>query len=447
MATSWTPEQIVALSPDAASAKAGRELATPRKWVTLGYTGDTAWGECQGSDKSPYQTQIDLAAPAFKCSCPSRKFPCKHGLGLFLLLQAQPAAFSQTEPPAWVAEWLESRAERSAKAEERAAAEKTKAADPAAQTKRAASRQAKVDAGVRELELWLRDLVRGGLATAQSKPYSYWEAPAARMVDAQAPGLARLLREMAGLGAHGPGWQEALLHELGRLYLLLEGYKRQDALPPALQAEVRALIGWTQSQEELTAQPGLRDCWMILGQRVEEEERLRVQRTWLWGRGSRRPALVLNFAHGNAPFDTMLLPGSTIEADIVFFPGAAPLRALVKERYGPPQPLDGAYPTTTIAEALAAYAAMLAQTPWLDTLPLALRDVVVIPGAERWLLRDAENHALPLAPHFDQRWRLLACSGGRSLHVFGEWNSHHFTPFGAGLGSKWIGLGGASGEP
>nr|WP_279163542.1 SWIM zinc finger family protein [Rhodococcus erythropolis] len=27
---------------------------------------------------------VDLRGPAYKCSCPSRKFPCKHALGLLV---------------------------------------------------------------------------------------------------------------------------------------------------------------------------------------------------------------------------------------------------------------------------------------------------------------------------------------------------------------------------
>ena len=49
---------------------------------------------------------MTISEPAFRCSCPSRKFPCKHGLGLLLLLADQPALFKQQEPPAWVADWL-----------------------------------------------------------------------------------------------------------------------------------------------------------------------------------------------------------------------------------------------------------------------------------------------------------------------------------------------------
>ena len=66
-------------------------------------------GACQGSGSKPYQVQIDLAEPAFKCSCPSRKFPCKHALGLLLIHATTPAAIVKAERPAWVSEWLASR--------------------------------------------------------------------------------------------------------------------------------------------------------------------------------------------------------------------------------------------------------------------------------------------------------------------------------------------------
>ena len=96
----WNVEQILALAPDPSSAKAGKDLSAARKWKTLGLSAACAWGSVQGSGKDPYQTCIDLAEPAFKCTCPSRKFPCKHGLGLGLILAQQPAALTETEPPA-----------------------------------------------------------------------------------------------------------------------------------------------------------------------------------------------------------------------------------------------------------------------------------------------------------------------------------------------------------
>src|SRR4051812_42889776 len=102
----WSADQVLSLAPDPSSAKSGKELATGRKWSSLGRDERSAWGECQGSGSQPYQTRIDLAEPAFGCSCPSRKFPCKHALGLFLLLVREADAFGPGPPPAWAAEWL-----------------------------------------------------------------------------------------------------------------------------------------------------------------------------------------------------------------------------------------------------------------------------------------------------------------------------------------------------
>src|SRR5262249_23344812 len=146
----WTAEQILALAPDAGSAKAGQRLATGRKWQTLGADEQTAWGLCQGSGKDPYQTQIDLTEPACRCSCPSRKLPCKHALGLFLLLAAQPAAFKEKRPPDWVGEWIASRAKRAQQRVDKQVKVETgeKTVDAAAQAKRAANREAKVTAGL-----------------------------------------------------------------------------------------------------------------------------------------------------------------------------------------------------------------------------------------------------------------------------------------------------------
>lgn len=96
MSAIWTQEQILALAPDANSAKNGKALATSSKWSFLGCNDKAVWGECQGSGKKPYQTQIDLTQLAFKCSCPSRKFPCKHGIGMFLLFSLARSPQSKT---------------------------------------------------------------------------------------------------------------------------------------------------------------------------------------------------------------------------------------------------------------------------------------------------------------------------------------------------------------
>lgn len=436
-------DQILALAHDAGAAKAGQSLANRRKWLTLGCSQRAAWGECQGSARAPYHTQIDLAEPAFRCDCPSRKFPCKHGLGLFLLLASELAAFDQGLPPPWVAEWLDRRDQSASQSDPQPAL--TPVVDPqkkrvAAQAKTAAARAAKVAAGVAELGRWLRDLMREGLAGAQSRPYSFWENMAARMVDAQAPGLARMVRALAGVPASGAGWQARMLERLALLHLLLEGYQRIETLPSATQADIRTLIGWAQNQDDLLAAAGLRDRWLILGQRVEDEEHLRVQRTWLWGETHARSALLLAFAAPGQPLDRSLVPGTARDAELVYFSSAYPLRALVQQRYGPPTPINGSPGYADIPAATAAYSAALATFTWLERFPMPLQAVVPTRIGERWAVRDLAGRTLPLAPGFAHGWRLLALSGGRPLALFGEWNGTTLLPLSAGAGEEFRAL-------
>lgn len=436
----WNVEQVLALAPDASSAKSGKDLSAPRKWKTLGRSATCAWGTLQGSGKDPYQACIDLAGPAFKCTCPSRKFPCKHGLGLGLILAQQPAALTEKEPPAWATEWLAKRAEKEEKKLEKASAP-TAPADPEAAAKaavaaekRSAAREAKVAAGLDELGVWLADLVRTGFAALPGRPASFWETPAARLVDAQAPGLARRVRALDSITTTGDGWPDRLLREAALLHLAREGWARVTELPADTQADVRTVIGFSVSQEEVLAQPAMRDRWLVIGHRVEEEERMRVQRSWLFGQQSRRAALCLSFSAGpNQPLDVSLVPGTTLDAELVFFPSAWPLRALVKQRFGPPDshaPEPASLRHQTVADANAFAASAFTANPWLERVPFALAAVVPFRRVDAWLVRDAAGHCLPLAVGEREAWRLLALSGGHPLALSGEWDGAALRPLG-----------------
>ena len=79
-----TAEQIAEMAPDPASAAAGKKLAGLKHWQSVGKNTAALWGLCQGS--AVYQVKVDLANMGYHCSCPSRMFPCKHVLGLLLLV-------------------------------------------------------------------------------------------------------------------------------------------------------------------------------------------------------------------------------------------------------------------------------------------------------------------------------------------------------------------------
>lgn len=426
MTASWTPERILALAPDSSSASAGRGLAAKKNWVSLGKTDSAIWGQCQGSGKNPYQTRIDPLEPAFKCSCPSRKFPCKHGLGLFLLLQSDAAAFTADTPPAWVTQWLEGRNKRSEAKETKKAEVVT---DPKANEKRVAARAKKVSAGLEELQVWLRDLVRTGLSSVQNKPYSFWDGTAARLIDAQAPGAARMVRELAGITGSGEGWAERLLERLSKIHLLCEAYSRIESLPESVQIDVLTAIGFTQSQDELLERPGVQDHWHVLGIVEERLDRLRSRRAWLRGETSGRYAMLLDFVHGNLPFERILEPRSVLAGELVYFPSNHPTRAVIKKAERDLGRMTIKLEGLPNFEAmLETYAKAIAAQPWLERIPVTISSLIPQQIGETWVLRDSSDQILSLQPNYDQIPSLLAISGGHPVTVFGEFDGQTLLP-------------------
>jgi SWIM zinc finger len=435
--TVWSIEQVLALAPDASAAQAGRGLGSLRKWTRVALLEGAVWGECQGSGAEPYRTVIDLSGPAFRCSCPSRKFPCKHALGLFLIYAADPTTLAQVDAPAWATEWLVSRRTRAEKEQERNQRTAT-AIDPvsavidparaaAEQQRRASRRDQRVRAGLDELERWFADVAHSGLADLAKRPTTQFDHMAARLVDAQAPGLARRMRELASLPHAGERWPERMLIEIGRCVLLLEAYRRVEDLSDDLRADVRTQVGFVDARQDILSRQAVPDSWSVLGRRVLIDDRLKVQRTWLWGTVTARWALVLDFAAGQQQsLDQSLVPGTCVHTELCFYPGAAPGRAILKGSPSITGRLSTA-PTTSIERALRLYAEALGRNPWFDQYPIAVGPVVPSrTPAGSWLLVDEDGHQVGLAGNAG--WHLMAMSGGHPIGVFGEWDGFALWP-------------------
>lgn len=450
----WTEEQARALITDPGTLKRGQELAAPAKWGNLGQTETAAWGECKGSGSKPYQTGIDLTAPAFKCSCPSRVFPCKHGAGLLLLLARQPQLLSGTTPPEWLHEWLDKRQQTQEKQVVKAAEtastadpETTEAAAAAARQKRETQRQSRMQRGAQELETWLVDIVRAGLAATDQQLRSFWENQAARLVDNQLPGLATVVRELPTFRHQGADWPARLLARLGELYLLVRAFQRLPELAEDARQEVLQQVGVNLKKEDVQAtQPAVADEWRVLDLTTTEEDRLTVRRAWLRGQQTGRMALVVEFSFGGQPFATPLVPDGSYTGELTFYPGLLPVRAipgtLTFRGVGPgnPVPSGGIGPDQLLEE----YATALARQPWLREWPALLSGGVPTPAAEGWVLRfSAETRVLDMAG-FDSPnsnptelrllcddqfgWDLRAISGGYPLTIFGEWTGQGLRP-------------------
>jgi hypothetical protein len=424
VADRWERERVLALAPDASSQRSAQSLATANSWLTTGSAEPHAlWGACRGSAATPYRTVVDLSGPAYKCSCPSRKFPCKHALAL-LLLWARGEVGSGTDMPEWAATWLTSRTAKGNAGPGTAAP--AEPVDPAAALRRAEQREARVAAGLDELDQWLRDQVRQGLAATPRAGYRHWDTIAARMVDAQASGLAERLRSLAGVPHSGAGWESRLLEEYALLRLLITAYRRRADLPGGLVATVRSRIGFTVRQADVLAGgERVTGRWHVLARRDLELDRIRTRRTWLRGHESGRFALVLSFAATGESFDNSLTAGTEAVLELAFYPGALPLRALV---------VASQAATTTappaggmVKDMLASWAQALSHDPWLDSWPVVLTAVTPVRGPASGLA-DANGDTAPLHPGAGDCWPLFAVSGGAPLTVAAEWTTRGLWP-------------------
>jgi hypothetical protein len=407
----WTEDRVVAAAPDQSSVVAARKLAHPGPWSDTGSNDVLVWGKCQGSGKIPYQVSIDVVAPAYRCSCPSRKFPCKHALALLLLWARGEAAEVGAEAADFAQDWAAQRGQRAVERKQRASEQQP---DPAAQAKRLADRLALMDAGMADFSRWLADLVRTGLAAARTQPYSWWDGTAARLVDAQLPGLAEQVRAM-GSDVHArTDWADHLLMRAGRWWALAKAWRGRDELDPTELADLRATIGWAVASADVQAAESLDGPWLVLGAHRSDDGRLQQQRTWLRGPDG-GVVVVLDFAAQGQTLTMPQLAGALLDVKVARYPGTAPRRAMFTSpvvAVGLEASLGAG---SAIADALEAQSAAVALSPWRDRHPVLLDGVRVCPGG--WLL-DGSGDALPMLGN--ALVPLLALTGGRPVSLFGE---------------------------
>jgi len=430
----FTEEQALALAPDEASKKAGKDLANPNKWVSRGANESAMWGECQGSGSKPYQTQVDLGNIAFKCSCPSRKFPCKHGLGLLVLSARQPALFTSTEAPPWVTDWISKRTETAEKKEEK----KDKPVDEAAQAKRLQAREQSVTKGIEELLLWMKDIVRNGILTIPEKDHAFFNNVVRRMVDAKAPGLANMVKTLANTNFYQDGWQTGFMDQLARMFLVISGYAQQN-LPETLKEDVRNWIGFTQNQDELKEQPGISDIWMVLGKQLTEEDNLTTERTWFYGTQSGKYAMVLQFSVRGQGVLLSLAPGMQLQAELVFFPSAQPMRAIIKTQATSNTviTINGFKNWSQVAEAETNVNASL---PFGPERPFIVHQVTPVFHASQWWLSDVEKSLVQLKDSWKNLYTLLSLSGGDPLDIAVIGRENVYEPIGAWAAGGYVSL-------
>jgi hypothetical protein len=450
----WQVEQVLALASSPSTLAAAQPLAVPSRWNGTGCHGRAVWGRCSGTSAEPYETVVDHVAVATRCSCPSRISPCKHALALLLLwARGQVAQLPEAAESSFARSWLATRVV----AEPEVAAADAQPASPASSpapvddagssasappprdpTAGRDDRVALMVAGLTELDRWLDDRLRTGLADPSLAQYRTWDHLAARLVDAQVGGLANRVRRIAGLvGAH-PDWHQRVLAELGMLHLLAVGGRHLGELPPELADSVAAAIGWQVRQADVLAGVPITDHWVVAGRSDVREDRIEVRRIWLRGVTTGQWAMVLSFAAYQQSLDDSLEVGAQVHADVFRYPGAVALRVLVGRRHGDPTAADPP-PTLSLADACTSVGSAVAREPWLERYPVTVLAVPARSGRQ-WHLTD-HTGSLPLAEGIAGIATLLACSSGAPVALTVEWTPWGLVPLTVHLHDRSIDIG------
>ncbi|MCK1360681.1 SWIM zinc finger family protein [Bradyrhizobium sp. 199] len=415
------------LATDQSSLKAAAALAKPAKWSGVGASQDGAliWGECAGSGANPYRVMADLRDLGNKCTCPSRKFPCKHVLGLLWLNAEAVVPFVPADTPAWVSDWLgRRRGTTAAKPASNApstekdlgaarAGEPEVAEDPkdvARREAQAAKRNEDTERAIFDaldaLEQWIGDQLRMGLAGFIDDATARCRRIAARLVDGKAAVLAGRIDELPSrlLALAAGDRPRGAVVELGKLVLLARAFR---AAPR--DAEIRRAVAASETREIVLADPQAQRVdarWEVLAEQVQtRRDGLVSQTTWLLNLAVTGPrfAMLLDFFPASAGRrGSVFTPGERFQAELVFYPSQQPLRALLVRRDASEAISALEWPASDTALSDALTRPLLAE-PWVIETPLLLpKGRIARDDAGQMWWRSADGTAtLPIASEVD----------------------------------------------
>lgn len=264
-------EFVDAAAPNSNAVKNGRSLLVKGKFVSLKISPDDTliFGECSGSGSSNYACSCDfvaLANPVYRCSCPSRQFPCKHCLGLMYAF-VDGKKFSKGAVP----EDVESKRE---KVQVRAEKKKERSAQPKKVNKAALKKKVAAQlAGLDLLEQLTHDLVRAGMGNMNAKLAGKMEAQAKQLGNAYLPGAQAAIHGYTRLFVEDDGYFDAeisakareviyseAMDQLSRLSALVKHGRKylserldDPALAPETDTPIAAWLGHAWQLSELSA--------------------------------------------------------------------------------------------------------------------------------------------------------------------------------------------------
>ncbi len=206
------------------------------------------WGRCRGVGREPYETMVDHAHVAWRCTCPSRSHPCKHALALLIMwVKGQvpdgagadrcaargPTATPAARPPP-AADRPEVRRPRRRRRTMPTMPSRGPTVRPTWSRRARRAHRPPARAG------WSSSTAGSTTACAPGSPTPRWlgtpRGTSSRPGSStpSAGGLANRVRRLAGVVGARPDWHEVVLAELGILHLLADAGQRLGELPGGL---------------------------------------------------------------------------------------------------------------------------------------------------------------------------------------------------------------------
>ncbi|WP_444931635.1 SWIM zinc finger family protein [Microbulbifer sp. SSSA002] len=387
-------EVVQELAPDQASLNAAKKLLKPAKWPLRGKAASVncIWGQCQGSGANPYYIMADTVDHGYKCTCPSRKFPCKHVLALLWQFADGPDDFAEGETPEWVVEWLGRRRKTKTEAqtdtkattgkslhgipEEAPESAEEREKKEAAKAKRAAQTRAKthksIAVGLSEFRQWAEDQLRTGMVGFLKELRSRCRYISSRLVDAKAAGLASRIDELPAktLGLAPQKQAEVVFKELGQLILLCNAWLTDEE-----DVDARRAIAVTENRDQILGNPAsLRQTgiWQNIGEKVStRRDGLVSHASWLLKLDSDTSVFALLLDHYPASAgrrEVGIGVGACIEGELAFYPSRTPIRAFPVGFKIAQDDVNKIWPAQQ-ESVLSRYQKQLSLLPWVEQIP------------------------------------------------------------------------------
>lgn len=290
-------------------------------------------------------------------------------------------------------------------------------------------RIAKVNEGIRILELWLLDLAKEGIVSLGSRHKDFYKHIVKTLVAYNLGKISVKVSKIPQLIKEDSNWVIKVSEIVGELYLVVQAYKNIENLPEKLQIEVRTKIGWGQNHDTLLNQPVIKSKWFVVGQKkLKRFDKKSFIYTYLMEEKGTNIALIIRQLHKSKNFDKYLVTGYKFYCELQYYPRAFKLNANYTNRAEIETfenlNLEG-FPDLKMA--FSSLSDQVAENPWLSHFPMLLNNVSFV-KKEKLLLVDEYGNFIPIISNFKYYEKIKEMELSNQVKIFGEWSGGEFNP-------------------